>query len=175
MKPVTSLLNFNPRLTGLGSSTSGTAGTVAGRHSDVHGQLPPSTVTVSVVPGFWMLPLSSIARTRIVVWPSAPGDHSKLHDVVPCAPRQVVPPSVETSTPATMPPPPSDAVPVIVTRSPLPTLVPPAGEVTSELGARVSDDFAVATSGLDGSAPICSEPGCAPMSAKRLMVACCIA
>ena len=45
-----------------------------------------------------------------------------------------------------MPPPLSDAVPVIITRSPLPTLAPPAGEVTSEVGARVSGRLATSGS-----------------------------
>ena len=94
---------------------------------------------------------------------------------MPCAARQVVPPSTDTSTPATVPPPLSDAVPVMVTRSPLSTVPPAAGEVTIDVGAKTSADFAAATSGVDGSAPICSEPGCAPMSASRFTVACCIA
>src|SRR6185436_4554609 len=104
MKPLTSLRNFNPRLTGLGSSTSGMAGTVPLLHNEEHGQVPPSTVTVSMVAGFWRLPLSSIARTSTVVWRSAPGVQSKLHDEAPCAARHVVPPSTDSSTPATMPP-----------------------------------------------------------------------
>src|SRR6185436_11353078 len=175
MKPLTSLRNFNPRLTGLESSTSGTAGTVPDRHNDGHGQLPPSTLTVSTVAGFCRFPLSSIARASTLVWPSAPGVHSKLHDAAPCAARHVVPPSTDSSTPATMPPPLSVAVPVMTTRSPLPTLLPPAGEPTVATGAMRSEDLPMATSGFDGSAPACSDAGCAPISANRLIVACCIA
>jgi len=50
-----------------------------------------------------------------------PGVHSTAHDEVPAAFFHVVPPSTETSTPPTVPPPLSTAVPVIVMRLPLST------------------------------------------------------
>ena len=60
-------------------------------------------------------------------------------DVVPVAAFQVVPPSAETSTPATRPAA-SAAVPVAVTEAPLAT-DPPAGAVTVAVGPVVSADF----------------------------------
>jgi hypothetical protein len=51
---------------------------------------------------------------------------------------QVEPPSVDTSTPATTPPPESVAVPVIVTVLPLANVAPPDGDVIAEVGAAVS-------------------------------------
>ena len=53
--------------------------------------------------------------------------------MVPVAGCHVVPPSVETSTPATIPPPVSAAVPLIVTLAPSPTLAPGAGELIVEV------------------------------------------
>ena len=85
--------------------------------------------------------------------------------MVPVARCQVAPPSTDTSTAASRPPA-SDAVPVTVT-SPE-TELPAAGEVIALTGATESDDAVAATS------PDCMEPGCVPMSANRLRVACCI-
>src|SRR5262245_59416948 len=65
-----------------------------------------------------------------------------------------------------MPPPASLAVPVIVTVVPLWMFAPPTGEVIVEVGAAASLDADAATS------PGWSVPGCAPMSASRLTVAC---
>ena len=56
-------------------------------------------------------------------------------DVVPVAGCHVFPLSVETSTPATTPPPESDAVPVIVTGVPLVSVVPVVGAVILDVGA----------------------------------------
>ena len=50
----------------------------------------------------------------------------------------VEPPSVETSTPATTPPPESVAVPLIVTVLPFAIVAPEDGEVMAEVGAVVS-------------------------------------
>src|SRR6185312_949719 len=113
-----------------------------------HGQL-----TVIDVPaeGVSRLPLSSTARVL----------------VVPVAGCQLAPPSVETSTPATVPPT-SLAVPLIVTDAPSATLPPGAGEVIADDGAVVSVD-AVAIW-----IPEIGVAGCAPMSANRLTVACCM-
>src|SRR5215470_16448230 len=105
MKPSMSLLNFTPSSYGLASPASGIGGTDVGFHRLVHGQSPGATTTVTVPPVVSTLPLSSIPRTLIVAEPSAPGVQSKFHTVVPCADRQVAPPSTETSTPATCPPP----------------------------------------------------------------------
>jgi hypothetical protein len=80
---------------------------------------------------------------------------------------QLDPPSVETSTPATVPPL-SVAVPEIVTVAPSETAAPPDGLVIVELGAVVSVDAETAVS------PLIKVVACAPMSAKRFTVACCI-
>ena len=86
-------------------------------------QIEHGQVTLTVVPadGVSRLPLSSTARVLIVVDRVAvgdpgvaPGDGVLRLDIV-VAGCQVVPPSVETSTPATTPPPASVAVPVMVT------------------------------------------------------------
>ncbi len=59
---------------------------------------------------------------------------------------QVVPPSVETSTPATTPPPASVAVPVMVTGAPSEKVAPGDGEVIVEVGGVVSVDIVAAVS-----------------------------
>jgi hypothetical protein len=89
-----------------------------------------------------------------------------LAAVVRVAACHVEPPSVETSTPATTPPPVSVAVPVIVTALPSASLAPDAGEVIVEVGGVVSVDL------LAGASSELSVEGCAPISARRLTVAC---
>ena len=84
-----------------------------------------------------------------------------------------MPPSTDTSTPATTPPA-SPAVPLIDTRLPLPTEAPAAGDAMAEEGAIVSNVM-FAWRGFVASAPVCSDAGCAPMSASRFTVACCTA
>src|SRR5689334_7584076 len=54
--------------------------------------------------GVPMFPLSSVARALIVAVPAAAGVHVYVHVPRPDAGCQVVPPSVETSTPPTTPP-----------------------------------------------------------------------
>src|SRR5215475_7507010 len=82
---------------------------------------------------------------------------------------QVVPPSVDTSTPATTPPPASLAVPLTVIAEPFGTVAPCAGDVIAEVGAVASADAVAAVR------PGISVVGCAPMSANRFTVACCMA
>src|SRR4051812_13533975 len=134
----------------------------------LHGQVcAPPTETVTGAEGAPRLALSSVARTRsLAVEP--PARHEYVHDVVPLAGCQRVPPSVETSTPATVPPPASDAVPVTVTVLPLGTVDPSAGEVIVAVGAVWSVVAVAATS------PVCRVDGCAFMSASRFTVACCM-
>jgi hypothetical protein len=86
----------------------------------------------------------------------------------PVAACQCAPPSVETSTAATIPPPVSVAVPVTVTLCPEGREAFGAGEVIVELGAVASVDC------VSWTRPLCSVSGCAPMSASRLTVACCM-
>src|SRR6266542_1290431 len=114
-----------------------------------------------------MFPLSSIARLCSVAVPEV--DATQLYDqlVVPMAGCQVLPPSVDTSTPATTPPT-SAAVPVMEMLAPLVNEAPAVGEVMTEVGSVVSVDR------LAGTKPVRSEPGCAFMSASKLMVACCM-
>ncbi len=66
---------------------------------------------------------------------------SRSRRVVSVAGCQVEPPSVETSTPATTPPPVSVAVPVIVTALPSGSRFRAVGEVIVEVGGVVSVDF----------------------------------
>ena len=63
----TSARNLTPSSTGLASPESLTAGTAAEFQRLEHGQLPPPTVTVTPEPGASTLPLSSIARLRMVM------------------------------------------------------------------------------------------------------------
>src|SRR3954463_1629950 len=105
MKPSMSLLNFTPSSYGLGSAALGLVGTIEAFHRFGHGPAPTTTDTVMPPPADSRLPLSSTARLRSVADPSAPGDQSKLQVVVPCAACHVVPPSTDTSTLATTPPP----------------------------------------------------------------------
>src|SRR5258705_1609566 len=140
MKPATSLLNFTPSSTALVSAALGRTGTVDGFHRLVQGQLPAMIATVTPLLATSGLPLSSNARLRIVVTPITPGDQSKLQIEVPSAPCHVAPPSTETSTLATTPPPLSVAVPVIVTRLPLSTCPPASGAVMTDVGATRSVD-----------------------------------
>ena len=84
-----------------------------------HGQLTPTDTPAVAAP---TLPLSSVARALIVELglPWAFQVYDQL--VVPVRRVPRLPPSVETSTPATTPPPPSLAVPVSVTCAPSATL-----------------------------------------------------
>jgi len=76
-----------------------------------------------------------------------PGVKLKLHAVVPVAALKVAPPSTDTSTRATVPPPVSLAVPVMLTAVPVDTVAPGAGEVIAEVGANLSG-FGVGVLGL---------------------------
>ena len=64
---------------------------------------------------------------------------------MPFAGCQVLPPSVDTSTPATTPPPASAAVPEIVTWLPSCSVAPVVGELITEVGAVVSVEALVGT------------------------------
>ena len=100
-----------------------------------------------------MFRLSSVARLISVTCPLEPGVQLHVQSLVPEAGCQVAPPSTETSTPATTPPPLSLAVPVIVTEPPGATVEPAAGEVIAEAGGSASVEAAAATS------PGCRLPG----------------
>jgi hypothetical protein len=66
------------------------------------------------------------------------GVELKLHDVVPVAKLKVAPPSTDTSTRATVPPPVSLAVPVMLTGVPVNKSAPGLGEMIVEVGGVVS-------------------------------------
>jgi hypothetical protein len=157
--PNRSLVNLTPTSIAPGSPLSAFAGVVAVPQIE-HGHV---TGTVTPAPGTCRLPLSSTARHLIVAAGLPCAIHAYDQLVVPSASCHVVPPSVETSTPATTPPPVSAAVPRSVTRSPSPTVA--GGSVIAAAGAVLSADGEAATS------PGCSVAACAPMSANRLTVA----
>src|SRR5438045_3271877 len=131
----------------------------------LHGQMARVTVTATPAAGDSMFALSSVARDISVVVPRTPGSHEYVHVVVPLARCQVAPPSTDTSTPPTTPPPVSDAVPAIVTIDPDITLAAADGDVIVEVGAVKSVLACATTSGP------CSVAGCTPMSPSRLIVA----
>jgi hypothetical protein len=74
----------------------------------------------------------------IVAEPDVVGVQLKLHEVVPVAALKVAPPSTDTSTRATVPPPVSLAVPVMLTVVPVDTVAPAVGDVIIDVGADVS-------------------------------------
>src|SRR5262245_63219952 len=86
------------------------------------------TVTLTPAPGVSTLPLSSVARLFRLTAPAMLAVHEKVQVPRPAAGCQVVPPSVETSTPPTRPPV-SDAVPLIVTTVFCGIEAPGAGDV----------------------------------------------
>ena len=106
-----------------------------------HGHVRDSvTVTATPADGVSMLPLSSNDRLRIVTVAAA-ADACRCNSscVVPVAFFQVVPPSSETWTPATMPPPESTALPVTVIGEPAREARRCSpGEVIVDVGAAVS-------------------------------------
>src|SRR6516165_4655900 len=114
MVPLTSERNFTPSSTAASAPASTRAGAwllvqmvQALRHA--------VTVTLTPAEGVSRLPLSSTDRLRMVVAPAILVTQVKVQFSRPDAGCHVVPPSVETSTPATTPPPVSAAVPEIVT------------------------------------------------------------
>src|SRR5690242_10961158 len=132
--PATSLVNFTPSSTELVSPESTSpALSVTFDPQIEHGQ----AMFTEVPPGVSVLPLSSVARDSIVVdgLPCA----VQVYDQVTLAAAgdmvvtgcQVLPPSVDTSTPATTPPP-SVAVPETVTLAPSARFAPAEGEVMVE-------------------------------------------
>jgi hypothetical protein len=128
------------------------------------GGVPSRTVTVTDARGSCTFPLLSTARLLIVADPASVGDHAKLHEVVPVAALKVVPPSTDTSTLATVPPPASLAVPVMLT-VPVDTVAPAAGDVIVEVGGVVSRTVTAISVGGSCAFPLLS-------TARLLIVAC---
>src|SRR5205085_1711624 len=104
----------------------------------------------------------------ILIDPAVVAVHEKVQLVVPVAGAQVTPPSTDTSIPATWPPPASVAVPLIVIVVPAAIDAPLAGEEITQVGAVLSVEIVAATN------RVISVAGCTFISAKRLIIACCI-
>src|SRR3954452_19041029 len=101
MKPLMSERNLTPTSIALGSEVEVTPGTVA----LLQMEMGPWTETEMPAFGVSMLPLSSTARLRMIAVPFWFGDQVYVQLNRPTAGCQVPPPSTETSTPATVPPP----------------------------------------------------------------------
>ena len=129
--------------------------------------MPLASIVTGAV-GVPILALSSVARARIEMVPPDGAVNEYVHVPRPVARRQVVPPSVETSTPPTLPPT-SVAAPVTTTLLPGATDEPWVGDVIVAVARVLSVDLEADTS------PAPSVDGCTPMSANRLTVACCAA
>src|SRR5664279_2643210 len=162
MVPKVSEVNLTPTSMLLPSPESTPPGVALVPHTE-HGQVTPMVIPAE---GCSRLPLSSTARVLIVLVGAPWAIQLYVQLVVPVAGCQVEPPSVDTSTPATVPPE-SLAVPLIVTDVPSGTVPPGAGEVIVEVGAVVSVEAVAAWM------PEIGVDGWAPMSANRFTVACC--
>src|SRR5213080_4923441 len=112
--PSTSLRKRSPSSTDAVSPSSSGAGgtTVLLQIVQGHVRVAPS-VRVMPAPGASTLPVSSNARLFTLTVPDPVAVHVNVHDAEPVAALHVVPPSVEISTPDTIPPPASVAVPAI--------------------------------------------------------------
>src|SRR5689334_19709965 len=163
--PGVSTVNLTPTSVLEGSESAGVPG-VTELFQTLHGQARGATVTLADA-GVPTFPLSSVARAWIVAVPAAPGVQVYVQLPRPDAGCQVVPPSVDTSTPPTTPPT-SLAVPEMPMALPACTVPPPAGEVITTVGAVVSVDPEAAVR------PEIRVTGWTPMSARRFTVACCI-
>src|SRR6185503_10117280 len=169
--PSTSALNFVPSSIDAGSLSSSGAGGTAAALQMLHGHDGEEEMVIDTpADGVSMLPLSSNERLLIETLPLPLTVQLNDQAVVPAAGVHVAPPSVETSTPVTSPPPESAAVPLMVIGVPATIDEPLAGAVIVDPGGARSVDA------LAGTSPscTCSVPGCAPMSANRLTVACCM-
>src|SRR5471030_3296528 len=100
MKPAVLERNLTPSSVELVSPSSAFCGVaVDGQIVQGHVRVEAVIVTVRPADGVSMFPLSSNARLLIVAEPTTIGVHWYVQLVVPVAWFQVVPPSVETSTP----------------------------------------------------------------------------
>src|SRR5215471_6958147 len=100
--------------------------------------VPPTIILTLISAGeFCTFPLLSTARLLTVACPGV-GVQLKLHAVVPVAALKVAPPSTDTSTRDTVPPPMSLAVPVMLTVVPVNIPAPAWGDVIVEVGGVLS-------------------------------------
>src|SRR6185503_7682560 len=109
MNPSFDAWNFIPSSTALGSDSEIVAGACAIVNSE-HGQAA-DTAAVTPIPGCSTLPLSSTARLMSVYDAAVWVTHENVQFSRPAARCHVAPPSVDTSTAASTPPPASVAVP----------------------------------------------------------------
>src|SRR5689334_22089232 len=116
MKPERVDRNLTPTSTAAVSFAEGLRGVVE-TFQMLQGHARGATFTVVPADGISRLPLSSTARLRMLTLPDFVGRKVYDHDERPRAGCHG-PPSRETSTPATTPPPESVAVPAIVTGVP---------------------------------------------------------
>src|SRR6187200_218729 len=128
-----SALKRTPTSIAEGSPASTWAGVTFGP-AIVHGQ-EMGTLTLAAAP---ILALSSTARALIVAVGAPWAFQLYDHELVPVAGCQLAPSSVETSTPATVPPPASVEDPEIVTSEPSAIALPAAGLAIVVVGAVVS-------------------------------------
>src|SRR6185436_9414089 len=112
----------------------------------------PPTVTVTLGLGCPTFPLSSTARLSRLAVCAGPVPQLNVQFESPLARFQVLPPSTDTSTALTRPPPVSAAVPAMTTADDGGT-VPGWGEVMVDVGASVSLDVA------DEESPACNVRG----------------
>src|SRR4051794_11753549 len=103
MYPLESDWNLTPTSVAVPSGSLATAGVALPQR--LHGHVRPGTVTVTGADRAPRFALSSVARASSAAVPVDRGTHVYVHEVVPEAGCQLLPPSVETSTPATTPPP----------------------------------------------------------------------
>src|SRR5262245_28197982 len=132
--------NRTPSSTG----RSGPASSISGRVSllqRLHGHAPSggaSTVTGTPGPGSSTFALSSNARLTITTGPATVGVHCSAQFVVPVAAVHVRPPSIETSTRATVPAA-SNAVPSITNGLPRRNRAAAVGNRIVDIGGVSSD------------------------------------
>src|SRR5512135_2270451 len=96
----------------------------------------PSTSTVTPVAGVSTLDAASVARDLMLYNPSGGRGQEYNHELVPDAWCHVAPPSVDTSTPETPEPEPSDDAPFTEYVPSAPGLItPPSGSEMDDKGA----------------------------------------
>src|SRR6185295_10789341 len=122
---------------GLGSAASTFQG-LAEEGQSVQGHPAGMMFTVVTADGCSRLPVSSTARLMMFAAPRTPGLQLNVQLSRPDARRHVDPPSTETSTPPTTPPPLSVAVPLIVTVVWDGMFAPLVGDVIVEVGGVTS-------------------------------------
>src|SRR5262249_10879941 len=159
--------NFTPSSIGAASALAAMAGAAVGGQM-LQGQLRAVTFTGTLLRCVSRFALSSTARLRNLGSPVLSGVQWWIPFSRPVAGCQVLPSSVETSTPPMTPPPASLAVPVMVTVEFDCTLACAEGEAITDEGGAASVE---ADAGVNAAMRVL---GCTPISANRFTVACCM-